>query len=98
MVWAGSPYRRGLMYQSGRPGRYLFGAKFNAPLTGHLSVSGHAAYMGARSAPDGIEARNYAANVCFALTYSFGQCLKAPVPYMSVADNSTFIVDTNSNF
>lgn len=98
MIWAGSPYRKGLMYHSGRPGRYIFGARFDAPLTDSLSVSGHGAYMGARGAPNGIEARNYAANVCFALTYAFGPCRGAPVPYMTIADNSTFMVDTNYNY
>ena len=98
MVWAGTPYRRGLMYDSGRPGRYIFGARFSAPLTGSLSISGHGSYMGARSSSlQGVESKNYSANVSFALTYAFGPCRGGATPYLTVADNSSFLVDTNSN-
>ncbi len=97
MVWAGSPYRRGLSYTSGRAGRYIFGARIQAPLTSNLSLFGHGAYMGARKAQNGIESRNYAANVCFGLTYSFGERKKKQSPYMNLGDNSNFLVDTNLN-
>lgn len=98
MLWAGTPYRKGLAYPSGRPGRYIFGARFAAPLTKSLSVSGHGAYMGARSASKGNESRNYAANVTFALNYAFGQCREAANPYLGIGDNSSFLVDTNTNY
>lgn len=97
MFWGGTPYRKGLMYKSQRPGRYLCGARFDIPLTHSLSLNGHAAYMGAISAPDGIESRNYASNICFALTYAFGKRRMQKSHYMEIADNSNFIVDTNHN-
>jgi hypothetical protein len=97
MLWGGTPYRRGLMHSSGRAGRYIFGARFHAPLTHALSLNGHAAYMGARSAHNGTESKNYAANICFGLTYSFGYRKVNPTPYMGLADNSNFLVDTNAN-
>lgn len=97
MAWAGTPYRRGLMYTSGRAGRYIFGARFQAPLTHSLSIGGHGAYMGAISAPNGNESKNYAANICFGLTYSFGRRNDKHTPYMSLADNSNFLIDTNAN-
>lgn len=97
MLWGGTPYRRGLMYSSGRAGRYIFGARFQAPLTHTLSIFGHGAYMGAKSAPNGNESKNYAANICFGLTYSFGHRKAQFSPYMNLADNSNFLVDTNMN-
>lgn len=97
MLWAGTPYRQGLMYSSGRAGRYIIGGRFWAPLTRSLSMNGHFAYMGAQSASNGIESKNYAANVSFALTYAFGHHKLKQTPYMGLADNSNFLVDTNLN-
>lgn len=99
MLWVGAPYGRGLMHHSGRDGKYLLGARFQASLTRTLSITGHGTYMGAHSSSNGAESKNYAADVCFGLTYSFGntECLTSS-PYMSLADNSNFIVDTNINF
>jgi hypothetical protein len=96
-LWAGTPYRRGLMYSSGRAGTYLFGASFKAPLTRALSVVGHGAYMGARSGSAFQESSNYAANVTFGINYSFGGCQGGQRPYLPLADNSNFLVDTNLN-
>lgn len=97
MIWAGTPYKRGLMYRSGRAGQFIVGARFSVPLTEALSINGHAAYMAARRAPDGIESKNYASCICLSLTYSFGCKQAALSPYMSLADNSNFLVDTNLN-
>jgi hypothetical protein len=97
-IWAGTPYRRGLLYTEGRPGRYLIGANFRAPLTRSWSVVGHGMYMGAHPGTPEQKAQNYAANVCFGLNYSFGGCEAGARPYLALADNSNFIVDTNTNF
>lgn len=97
MIWGGTPYRTTLMHRHGRAGRYIFGARFQAPLTRSLSLTGHGAYMGARSSPKGTESKNYAANVCFGLTYSFGHRRLKETPYMVMGDNSNFLVDTNLN-
>lgn len=98
MLWAGSPYGKGLMYDSGRAGTYLFGASFKAPLTQSLFVSGHGSYMGARSGSGSTEAKNYAANVSFAFTYAFGGTKAGARPYLALANNSNFIADTNANY
>lgn len=97
MFWGGSPYTKGLMYKSGRSGDYIVGARFKAPLTSHLSLQGHGVYMGSRNGSADQESRNYAANVCFGLSYSFGGSKSAAKPYMPIGDNSNFIVDTNNN-
>lgn len=97
MLWAGLPYIRGLMYSTGLPGTFILGARFSAPLTNYLSINGHAAYMGARHSDAGNGFRNYASNICIGLTYTFGRRHKQHTPYMSLADNSNFIVDTNQN-
>ncbi|MGB7978323.1 MAG: hypothetical protein WCF19_04085 [Chlamydiales bacterium] len=97
MLWAGTPYRRGLMFSSGRAGNYLFGASFRAPLTRALSVIGHGSYMGSHSGSAFQESSNYASNVCFGLNYSFGGCKAGQRPYLPLADNSHFMVDTNLN-
>lgn len=97
MIWTGTPYAKGLMYKSGRSGTYLVGARFKAPLTGSLFLTGHGVYMGARGNKTALQSRNYAADVCFGLTYAFGG--KGGVdPYMPVADNSNFLVDTDVNY
>ncbi|MES2199656.1 MAG: DUF6666 family protein [Chlamydiota bacterium] len=98
MVWGGTPYGKGLMFNSGRAGNYIVGASFKAPLTRSLSVDGHGVYMGARGGSGDIESKNYAANVSFALTYSFGGCKAGSRPYLPLANNSNFLVDTNTNY
>jgi hypothetical protein len=95
-LWVGTPYLKGLMYTSGRAGNYIIGASFRAPLSRTLSVIGHGCYMGAHSGPATQEARNYASNVCFGINYSFGGC-ETERPYLPLADNSNFLVDTNLN-
>lgn len=97
MLWGGVPYGQGLMYESGKAGSYIIGASFKTPLTRSLSIEGHGVYMGAKNAPVDIESRNYAANVCFGITYSFGGCKAGAKPYLSLANNSNFLVDTNTN-
>lgn len=98
MIWAGTPYRRGLMYKSGRPGNFIIGVQVSAPLTERLSIDGHGAYMGPRGNSGLIPARNYASNISLGLTYSFGKRRIQKSPYMTLANNSNFLVDTNQNF
>ncbi|MBS0627345.1 MAG: hypothetical protein JSS09_03955 [Verrucomicrobia bacterium] len=66
-------------------------------MTRSLSMNGHFVYMGAISASNGTESKNYAANISFALTYAFGHRKIKQTPYMGLADNSNFLVDTNLN-
>ncbi|MBX9923962.1 MAG: hypothetical protein K2Y01_07615 [Rhabdochlamydiaceae bacterium] len=98
MIWAGTPYGPGLMYTSGRAGTYIVGASFKAPLTHSLSMFGHGVYMGARSGSGDVESKNYAANVSFGLTYAFGGKKTGSRPYLALANNSNFLVDTNTNY
>lgn len=97
MVWGGTPLGKGLMYPTGRPGSFIVGARVQAPLCSCLLLTAHGVYMGARRSHSGIGSRNYAANVCFGITYLFGQGRGRQTPYMTLADNSTFLVDTNGN-
>ncbi len=97
MLWAGVPYIRALMYNTGVPGTFIIGARFSAPLTSYLSINGHAGYMGARHSHMSNGFRNYASNVCIGLTYTFGRRQKQHTPYMSLGDNTNFFVDTNQN-
>lgn len=98
MIWGGTPYRRGLMFDSGRAGSYILGGSFKAPLCGSLSMEGHGMYMGARSGSASSESSNYAANVSLALTYSFGGKKAGARPYLPLANNSNFIADTNVSY
>lgn len=98
MIWAGTPYRKGLMFETGRAGSYIVGASFRAPLTSTLSVDAHGMYMGARTNTGDNESQNYAANVCVGLTYSFGGRKAGSRPYLPLANNSNFIVDTNLSY
>jgi hypothetical protein len=96
-LWAGTPYRRGLMYQSGRPGIYTLGLQFSVPVTHSLSIEGHGAYMGSRGGAGITPAKNYASNLSVGLTYSFGKRRIQKSPYMNLGNNSNFMVDTNQN-
>ena len=98
MFWAGTPYRRGLMYDSGRAGAYILGASFKAPLTHSLSIEGHGMYMGSRNGSAFSESKNYAANVSLAITYSFGGKRAGARPYLPLANNSNFIADTSLSY
>ncbi len=100
MVWAGAPYNSSLMYSGKRSGTYLIGASFRAPLTACLDLEAHGVYMG----PVGNSSnrfRNYDANVCIGLSYRFGtgcescQQERLARPYLPIANNSNFLVDTN---
>ena len=96
-LWAGTPYRRGLMYESGRPGAYIFGLQFSVPMTHSLSIEGHGAYMGPRGGSGILPAKNYASDLGIGLTYSFGKRKIKQSPYMTLGNNSNFMVDTNLN-
>lgn len=98
MLWAGTPYRRGLMYTSGRPGTFTVGAQFSVPLTDYLSVQGTASYMGARKVSGISPSSNYSADVLIGITYSFGKRRIKQSPYMTPANNSIFMSDSNQNF
>ncbi|MBS0627459.1 MAG: hypothetical protein JSS09_04535 [Verrucomicrobia bacterium] len=98
MIWAGTPYRKGLMFESGRAGSYIVGASFKAPLTYSLSIEGHGMYMGSRGGSAYTESKNYAANVSLALTYSFGGRKTGSRPYLPLANNSNFIADTSISY
>ncbi len=97
MIWAGTPYRRGLMYTSGRPGSFTLGAQFSIPMTSYFSIQGTAAYMGARHVSGSKASSNYAADVSIGITYSFGKRRIIQGPYMTPANNSNFMADTNHN-
>ena len=98
MLWAGTPYRRGLMYESGRPGNYIVGIQFSVPLTRSLSIEGHGAYMAPRGNSGLAPSKNYASDLSIGLTYAFGKHKVQQSPYMTLANNSNFLVDTNQNF
>lgn len=98
MIWAGTPYRRGLMYKSGRPGTFTMGAQFSIPMTSYLSLQGTAGYMGARKVAGIRSSSNYAADIAIGLTYSFGKRRIVQSPYMTPANNTNFMADTNQNF
>lgn len=103
MVWAGVPYRKSLMFSGKRAGKFLLGASFRAPLTSCLSVEGHGVYMAPQGNRYSHKFQNDSVNVSIGLTYSFGagscDCceLWRARPYMPVANNSNFLVDTSLN-
>lgn len=98
MLWAGTPYRKGLMYTSGRPGTFIVGAQFSFPVTSYFTIQGTAAYMGARKVSGITPSSNYAADISIGITYSFGKRRIVQSPYMTLANNSNFMTDTNQNF
>lgn len=95
MLWAGTPYQKGLMYYSGRPGNFIAGASFKAPLTRRLSVVGQGVYMTPASSSVYYQSMNYGANVNIGISYAFGGEKAGSKPYLPVANNSNMIVDTS---
>ncbi len=98
MVWGGVPYRKGLLFGSGKAGYYILGTSLKAPLNNFLSIDGHGVYMGGRGDSASNQSKDYAANACLALTYSFGGRKPGARPYLPLANNSNFLVDTNLNY
>lgn len=61
------------------------------------SIDGHAVYMGPRGRAGVIPAKNYASDMSIGITYAFGKRRTIKTPYMTLANNSNFMVDTNQN-
>ncbi len=101
MVWAGAPYKKGLMFPGKRAGQYILGAALRAPLTANLNLEAHGAYMGPMQHCTSRHFQNYDANICIGVSYTFGLgedvcCETRQVrPYLSIANNSNFFVETN---
>ena len=93
---------RTINYSDKRPGKFTLGFRVGAPLSSCLSIEGHASYMAPTSFIRGEESQNDSFNVAVGITYSFGGaglCDDCGVrPYLPIADNSNFIVDTNRNY
>jgi len=98
MIWAGLPYKKSLMFSSGRAGQYILGASFRSPLAYGFSIDGHASYMKGHSASGSLKQRNYAANLFIGLTWAFGDQNCGVEPYMPIGNNSNFLTDTNVTF
>lgn len=96
-VWVGAPTSSSLMFDSGRSGQFTVGGMFYAPLTSRLGVEGHASYLHPHSADDGYRSWLYGANLYLGVTYAFGGSANCRKPYMEIANNSNFYVDTSLN-
>ena len=103
VLWVGLPYRNGLMSHGKRAGQYIIGGSFNVPLTSCLSVEAHGVYMGPTKSYSSPRFQSYDANICVGITYAFGSgsnsccAINIAKPYMSIANNSNFLVDTSLN-
>ncbi len=99
MLWGGVPYRKSLIVPGKREGQFVVGANFRAPFTDCLSLEAHGAYMGPVGNSSIRHFVNYDANVCIGITYSFplrgNNCCNQARPYLPIANNSNFFVDTN---
>jgi hypothetical protein len=98
VLWAGIPYKKSLMFSTGRAGKFILGASFHTPLTCRLSLEGHACYMRGHSGSRFVRHRDYGANICLELKWAFGDEANGLEPYMPIANNSNFLVDTNIAF
>ncbi len=98
MLWVGTPYQRGLLYTEGRAGTFIVGAQFSVPANDFFRFEGHGSYMGSRGRSGVVPSKNYSANLCFGLTYSWEKCSALKGTPMSLANNSSFMTDTNQNF
>ena len=99
MLWGGVPYKKSLLFPKKRAGQFVIGANFRAPLTERLTLEAHGAYMGPAERGLAHAFLLYDANVSIGITYSFPMrgknCCKQARPYLPVANNSNFFVDTD---
>lgn len=96
-IWGGIPYKRSLLFSHGRAGKYVIGASIEAPLTSRISIEGHASYMKGHSARRELKQITNATNICLEVKWSFGEGCEYK-PYMPIANNSNFIVDTSTTY
>lgn len=91
-VWAGVPYSKSLWLCGQRPGKYIFGFKIAAALSDNFVLEGYGSYMG----PTGPQNLSGQANVCISLSYQFGGSPYKSKPYLDMANNSNFLVDSST--
>lgn len=98
LVWAGVPYGKSLLDSDKRPGTYIIGAAFRAPLLTCLYLDAYGSYMGGQNFRHSPRSQNYAANICLGLTYVFGDgCCGIDDGHLPIANNSAFLIDTSIN-
>lgn len=97
-VWVGAPVSSSMMFDSGRSGQFIVGGSFYAPLAYRLGLEGHASYMHPHSADDDLRSSLYGANIYIGLTYAIGGSGYCKKPYLEIANNSNFYLDTDLNF
>lgn len=98
-VWVGTPIRNRLYREdSNRAGKYILGIECIVPFFESWAFTGKACYMQPGTSRGAIGAREYAADIVFSLVYFLD---KKPIsertlwkPYLPLADNSNFFVDT----
>lgn len=100
MIWAGAPYKDSLMFHKNQ-GEYILGANFRVPLSSNLYLDAHGVYMGGSGNSVSRHFQNYSADAYLGITYSFGagsgECWSQCRPYMPIANNSNFLIDTSLN-
>jgi hypothetical protein len=99
-AWAGVPYGKSLMNGTGRPGAFVVGANVIVPVSGHFSLFANAQYMkpNGSAGDSGNAAEEENAAVTVGLSYGFGgqpNTETRNMPLIPVANNGTFMVDTN---
>lgn len=92
MLWIGLPYEKHIVYSNKLTARFILGCSFKAPLTSRIDIEGHANYMLGHQV-QGF--REYATNVCIQLKWSFGEKTNLSTPYLPVANNSNFMMDSS---
>lgn len=97
-IWLGAPYGNSLRHHHKPAGVFTAGFAVRAPLTECLAIDAHGAYMRARHASGSEQSRNWGANICVGITYTFGDdCSCCGCSYMPVANNSNFFIDSSFN-
>lgn len=102
MVWVGLPYDKSLMFSGKRAGKFVAGISFSVPLCASLSIEGHGMYMGPGRKELTPRFYNHGANISIGITYTFGKDNDCNMnwqasPYLPIANNSNFLVDTSLN-
>lgn len=102
-VWVGVPFVKRLNRKlSEYPAKYIVGGKISVPFGDSWDITGRAQYAQppTKKGPQG--SRDYGCNIAIEIGYNFGgNSTKAPAvapwnPYLSLANNSNFMVDAKS--
>lgn len=103
-VWVGVP-ENSRLYEQGSLGDFIIGANLQMPVTDRLALYGNAQYMNPSASASVVATAEEGWNIGAGIVWYFGGHARSKkingkcwLPYMPVANNSTFLVDQASDY